>query len=258
MQIEILGSTYPVKDKLKALGCRWDGAKKCWTAATEDMASKAKAIVSGPIYNSAPPADLGPIDAAAEAAKLGRKSVAAESVPFSRSSGKGKKHLGETFWGKNQGQRARYIVVRQGRPNYLSRDWLEDMDQFETEPGWYCDVQAVAVEPTDDEIAKDPAVAKAKAAALEARRYEIERAVQQSPQAHYPRMREQYQWDRAGMIECWGKHRSTGHSALWSDGVIRLCYETSHYDDGEVAWMLTDAVLAAEALTLADAAKKEV
>jgi hypothetical protein len=47
MKIQITGNTYPHKDQLKALGCRWDGAAKCWVASSEDMAEKAKAIVGG-------------------------------------------------------------------------------------------------------------------------------------------------------------------------------------------------------------------
>lgn len=35
---KITGNTYPVKDKLKALGCCWDAAHKCWTASTDEMA----------------------------------------------------------------------------------------------------------------------------------------------------------------------------------------------------------------------------
>ena len=249
MTIEIRGLTYPVKDKLKALGCRWDGARKCWTASTQTIAAKANALVQAPVYNSPPPADLGPIDAAAEAAKHNRQAVAAESIPFRRASGNGENHVGETFWGKHEGTRNRYLVVRQGCPTYLSQDWLEDMDQFQTDPGWYCDVQAVAVTPTAEELANDPAVAKAKAEALAKRRDEIVSAVQHAPQEKDARMQ---RCDLSGMMKCWGAGRSAGHQYLWSDGVSRLVYETSSWDDGGACWMLTDAGLAAEAMTLAE------
>lgn len=52
---KITGNTYPVKDALKAIGCRWDAQDKCWTASTDEMAAKAQAIMSGtPAAKSAP------------------------------------------------------------------------------------------------------------------------------------------------------------------------------------------------------------
>ena len=44
--VAITGNTYPVKDALRALGCRWDAGNKCWLASGEDMASKARALVA--------------------------------------------------------------------------------------------------------------------------------------------------------------------------------------------------------------------
>jgi len=44
--VEIKGDTYPVKEALKALGARWNAAKKCWTVRAE-MAEKALALVNG-------------------------------------------------------------------------------------------------------------------------------------------------------------------------------------------------------------------
>jgi len=46
MSIAITGNTYPVKDQLKALGGRWDAARKAWMV-PEDKADKARALVSG-------------------------------------------------------------------------------------------------------------------------------------------------------------------------------------------------------------------
>lgn len=34
----ILGNTYPVKDRLKAIGCRWNPDKKCWMAPPDKVA----------------------------------------------------------------------------------------------------------------------------------------------------------------------------------------------------------------------------
>jgi hypothetical protein len=43
--IEITGNTYGVREKLKALGCKWSAARKCWLAPTEAIAEQARAIV---------------------------------------------------------------------------------------------------------------------------------------------------------------------------------------------------------------------
>jgi hypothetical protein len=43
-QVLITGNTFPVKDKLKALGARWDPDRKAWTISS-DKADKARQIV---------------------------------------------------------------------------------------------------------------------------------------------------------------------------------------------------------------------
>ncbi len=43
--LPITGNTYPVKDSLKALGCRWDGQHKVWMA-PEDVFIQAQNIVA--------------------------------------------------------------------------------------------------------------------------------------------------------------------------------------------------------------------
>ena len=43
-QVAITGNTYPVKDKLKALGAKWDADQKCWTI-TDKKADEARKIV---------------------------------------------------------------------------------------------------------------------------------------------------------------------------------------------------------------------
>lgn len=45
-RVTINGNTYPVKDKLKALGAMWDGDRKVWTIAL-DKAEQARKIVEG-------------------------------------------------------------------------------------------------------------------------------------------------------------------------------------------------------------------
>jgi len=44
--VKIGGNTYPVKEKLKALGARWNGAEKCWMISA-NLADKARTIVGG-------------------------------------------------------------------------------------------------------------------------------------------------------------------------------------------------------------------
>ena len=44
--VAVSGNTYPVKERLKALGARWNADGKCWMVAA-DKAEQAKAIVVG-------------------------------------------------------------------------------------------------------------------------------------------------------------------------------------------------------------------
>ena len=44
-QVTITGNTYPVKDKLKALGAKWDVDRKFWTI-TDSKADEARRIVA--------------------------------------------------------------------------------------------------------------------------------------------------------------------------------------------------------------------
>jgi hypothetical protein len=52
----ITGNTYPVKDQLKAAGCRWDQAQRCWMAGTAEIAAKAAKIMGRQPSPSAQPA----------------------------------------------------------------------------------------------------------------------------------------------------------------------------------------------------------
>jgi hypothetical protein len=44
-RVQLSGNTYPVKDELKALGCKWDADAKCWTAPA-DKADEARAVIA--------------------------------------------------------------------------------------------------------------------------------------------------------------------------------------------------------------------
>jgi len=43
----ITGNTYPVKDQLKAIGCRWSVQQKCWTTTSEAIYRQGMALVNG-------------------------------------------------------------------------------------------------------------------------------------------------------------------------------------------------------------------
>jgi hypothetical protein len=59
--VGISGNTFPVKDKLKALGARWNPLTRCWDVPA-DRADEARAIVGGgsnkPAPAAAPAADV--------------------------------------------------------------------------------------------------------------------------------------------------------------------------------------------------------
>lgn len=50
--VEITGNTYPVKEALKAIGCRWKGDAKAWMCSV-DKVTQAQAIVAGAGVKSA-------------------------------------------------------------------------------------------------------------------------------------------------------------------------------------------------------------
>jgi len=45
-RVDISGNTYPVREQLKALGAKWDAARKVWTV-DETRAEEARALVTG-------------------------------------------------------------------------------------------------------------------------------------------------------------------------------------------------------------------
>lgn len=49
--VEITGNTFPVKDQLKRLGARWNGANRCWMIAAE-KSEEARAIVGGGVHTA--------------------------------------------------------------------------------------------------------------------------------------------------------------------------------------------------------------
>jgi hypothetical protein len=53
-QVAITGNTYPVKDRLKALGAKWDADRRCWTI-TDRRLDEARKIVAGAPQQAATP-----------------------------------------------------------------------------------------------------------------------------------------------------------------------------------------------------------
>jgi excisionase family DNA binding protein len=45
MRIYLRGNTYPFRDKLRQIGCRWDPEKRQWYAESWEIAIKARAIL---------------------------------------------------------------------------------------------------------------------------------------------------------------------------------------------------------------------
>ena len=43
----ITGNTFPVKDTLRSMGCRWNPARKCWTTTDPQVHEQAMALVCG-------------------------------------------------------------------------------------------------------------------------------------------------------------------------------------------------------------------
>ncbi|PTY04546.1 hypothetical protein DB347_17685 [Opitutaceae bacterium EW11] len=136
----ITGNTYPIRDQLKACGCRWDATKKYWYATSEECAKKAQAFVPTAALNSPAPRDMGPIDAKVEAAKFGRVATSEKTSQHMLRSFRGQSRVGNMFRDEDGLQ----LVLRAGRPYYLTRDMIEDFDWFSMEPGWYVDCDCVS------------------------------------------------------------------------------------------------------------------
>ena len=52
VKYRITGSTYPVKDILKRVGCRWSPTDKCWYTTNKDWRTVALEDVSGDMKNT--------------------------------------------------------------------------------------------------------------------------------------------------------------------------------------------------------------
>lgn len=48
----IVGNTFPIKDQLRAAGCKWDGARRAWWTGKRDVA---ESLVASPVNSEATP-----------------------------------------------------------------------------------------------------------------------------------------------------------------------------------------------------------
>lgn len=176
-RIYIEGNTYPIKDQLKALGCRWDGARRAWYTEDKVAGEQALALLApAPIYNSPPPQDLGTADPVALAAQYGRTAVAGVTVRSVTVYGLARGDNGTPNGHVTRRPDGRvYVQVGRSARHYLSRDMLEDFDLFGQESGGSVQYDMVEVEPTAEERAETERKAQE---AAEAKRQKEEAATQ--------------------------------------------------------------------------------
>ena len=163
------GNTYPHKDSLRAMGCVWHAGEKRWCAPNYDVQQKAQKLVCAALCTSPPPADwTGDESPSGIASRYGRKAVpGAKGVQFA-CYGLGRGDDGEPNGTVRKVKGRRYVQVARTKRRYLSRDWLEDMDMFDHEPGGAYEWTGVEIDPTDEERAADAKAAADKQAKADA------------------------------------------------------------------------------------------
>ena len=268
----VRGDTFPIKEQLKALGCRWDGQERAWYTDDDAVYAQAQALLQpAPLLNSPAPADLGTADPVALAAKFGRTAVSGANVESSSVYGLGKGDDGDPngtlhLVRRKKGEPCvRVLQVARTRRQYFSRDMLDDFDLFGAESGGSYQWDGVEVEPTAEESAHD--AAEAEKAAQAKREHEAAVVAAQAEQA--ARLAA---WDavKVGLVECSappvGTVEPTGEKLLLSakgdasarqvrlaDGSLGWEWSSHSYDDDRSCWYLPAA--AARAACLAWAAK---
>jgi hypothetical protein len=156
-QVPITGNTYPVKDRLKALGCRWNSDNKCWMAPDAETAAKANAIVN---QQAAPKQAAPKLPAAASMPEMTVEMAATEAqkygykirpdCPIKRFVCKSKEMPdGSTHRVKD----INYVQLRHTAEYYLSADAIDDLDAFNEKPGYRFEWIGIAIQPTEAEKA---------------------------------------------------------------------------------------------------------
>lgn len=170
MKYFVTGDTYPVKDQLKALGCRWDRDQRAWYTGDEGIYTQAQAIVGTPPVRNAPgPVDLGTTDPADLAAHFGRTALPDATIKQFSCAGLDKGDNGLPNGSIRKVRGVRYVQVARTRRRYLSRDDLDDFDDFSTPAGGQYNWDGVPVVSTEEELAADAAAAAAKQRPIDAK-----------------------------------------------------------------------------------------
>lgn len=124
--VPVRGDTYPIRDQLRELGGRWDGASKTWLVPASRLdAAKAllpKRAPRGPRAPSGLKGEAGPYQSRFEADKHDR-------TP--------RREIGESCWLRHDGQRIAVVVVGFDCASWLSSDLAEDMGHYGLKSGYY-------------------------------------------------------------------------------------------------------------------------
>lgn len=197
-----LNVPFSKKEIAKRLGAKWDADRRTWYAPTQAIAeavnnalgtAKAAApqaaelprVAPEPLnpnvmYSSVPTREAAESFATATkadpdrlknlVASFGRDIKAdAKAESRQRSLGHGKRHQVEGGMPKVgdvlQGKSGPAMVVGVGKPEFISSDWIEDVDGWSQYPdgaGWYGHYESVPIERTPEELATFEAAEKAK------------------------------------------------------------------------------------------------
>lgn len=226
----ISGDTYPVKENLRALGGRWDATQRGWRVPA-DKAEEARSLVSpSPLLNAPAPRDLGTVDPIALASRFGRTAAGASIQSFE---GEGRPADEDGTIKLIRGKR--FLQVAHTTPRYLSKDFLEDTDNFEAQPGYYYQWDGVEVEASVAEQQAD--AAEKQRLADEKDRKEISRAAaiteKQNKAAAFGQL-------TAGLVKSGdrplGEFQET--EEFFDDGTGNTCQKLI-LADGSVGWVVS-------------------
>lgn len=204
-----------------------------WEKGTGAMHITCKGKTPVPL-NSAPPAQLvsAGTDLAALAQQYGHTLTGEPRVRhYNERVHKGEtlKAIGSTF----DAREGKMLVIARTKPQYLSADYLEDMDMFDMRPGLYYELSAISVARSSDEQAKRDKDAAEKS------------AMKQQKESLCSALRASYSAETNLGGSCpegvklesiWAENRMAGSETwyLGSDGVVY--FMRSDYDMGPMWW----------------------
>lgn len=225
------------------------------------------------VVNSSPPSAPAPVDPTEAAKKYGRTPVTgSKPVAFdARLDYRGKRAGAEAAMPKRGSIRrvkgVRYVMVDVSSPSFMSSEYLEDMDRFQDEAGWYYSWTGVAIEPTESEVQADKAKARevADRAAIAAARQAISpETFAAAGELTDPLSVEQQKSASLVISETATSTTTTAHfgtTALWVVGEDVWYRHPGHYDDYIEMWKLVrggaaDLAARIDALTAIDPTAK--